>query len=932
MQYTYQKRDRQLKRSEAGISLLEVLLAVAIFAFSVASLGSMGLGGMATTGDALMRFRAALALEETAVALRSIRDRDYELLMPGTYGLSFSGGEWSLLPDGEVDDGLIRSITLTPIAPGKTRADIEISWVRAGQTNSLTATFFLHRLRGASWVQTTTGDFLSGKQNGAIVESGVGDGGVTIELRNEWTKPAEFASVDVMGTGEVTAMAESGGVLYVAVWGSAGTTIEAIDLRDAGNAVLVPIGRTQLSERVQAIVANGAYLYLATDGVGSELIALARSDLSRVQTVNLPGGARLRSLVASGTSLYAGRAVSGQPELYEFSINVPESGIPIIRVAHIAGSVSALTLHGGHLFVGTTANGEEVSVRRTLDLGVVGTLNLPGDADVTGLVFSENTLAVGRRSSGTDEILGVDATDPEALSILWSIDLPGNVTDVALGPDNRLYATSDRANGELIVVEPLTPAWTIHDISSGAGAMKLAVAGPYVYAGLQNVNPEVVSLRGGQGNWATPRLAGGTNIPGNADARAITVLGTTLWLGMEEWGGDELLSFDLANPIAPTPIGGLEFDTDLNDIVSVGNLLFLATSHNSGELRVVNAADPARPTPLGLYNAPGNQNGLSVAASGTLIALGTANNPSSGGQEIRLLSVVNPGAPILYGSAEAGGHVYSLAFTQSGFIVVATGNNAKEIMVFDARTPMLSEVASFNLPNTADATSVHVDGDMLLVLTRSSEANPDLYLLSIDPGTGALALRGSLQIGGNPSHGIILGTLAFLVTTAGGPGFTVVDIANLASPRQLGTLDLGNDATALTYFLGRVYAATILNAREVAVVEPSPPSTEYIHRGWQSSSSFDSGKSSVEWGTIDWTISGNGMVKFQIRTSSTAEGLSRALWVGAGGIIDGYFLVPGETIIPYTRADGTQWIEYRAEFVGNGAERPVLEDVTITYN
>lgn len=931
----HRRREEQGKRhqhNEAGISLIEVLLAVAIFTLSVASLGGIGLGGMAATADALMRFRATLAVEEASAALRSIRDRDYGLLVPGTYGLSFAGGEWSLAPTPDMDDVFLRTITLAAVAPGKTRANIDVSWTRGGRTASVAATFFLHRLRGTSWIQTTAADFLSGRQNGVVVEHGVGDGAVALELRNEWAKPDEFISVDVVGTGEVTAMAEDGGVLYAALWGPSGTTIEAIDIADAGNNTLTPLVRVQLPERVYALAANGPYLYLATDGTASELVALSRGDLSRVQTVNLPGTARLLTLVATGTSLYAGRALSGSPELYEFSIAAPESGIPVVRSTNIDGSIAAIVLQGQYVILGTTANAGEITVRRIGDFGAASTLDLSGGADVTALASDGSALFVARRSSGTHEIVHVDLADPSAPAILGGLDIAGNATDIAFAPDGRLYAASDRPNQELIVVTPATLTQTVYDISTGAGAMKLVIAGPYAYAGLQNVNPEIVALRGGQGNWATPRLAGGADIAGGADARAIFMGAAALWLGTEERNGNELLAFELADPLVPRLIGGIELNADINDIVGAGNLLFLATSNNAGELRVINSANPALPVLLGTFNAPGNQDGFSVAASGTLVALGTANNTSGTGREIMLLSVANPSTPLLGGSAETGGHVRGLAFTRSGFLVAATGNDAKEVIVFDPRTPTLTEIASFNLPGTADATRVYVEDNTLIVTTRSGGANPDVYIFSINPESGGLALRGSLALGGDPSDVTVLNTLAFVVTDTGGPGLTVIDITNPANPRQLSTLSLGDNATAIAQSLGRAYVATALNTREIAIVEPSPPSTEYVHRGWLRSSSFDSGNPLTTWGPISWTFSGGTGVKLQIRTSSTEAGLDRALWTGAGGVPGGYFLTPGETIVPYAGADGTRWIEYRAELAGDGATRPVLEDVTITYN
>lgn len=106
---------RVINRHNAGLTLVEVSLSVAIFV-------TIAIGvAVPIIGNHLSRFQdlrstAALAmLDETYEALRSIRDNDWSDLIIGTHGLRQQSGHWELFGSSDEYDGFTRTVTLSSV-------------------------------------------------------------------------------------------------------------------------------------------------------------------------------------------------------------------------------------------------------------------------------------------------------------------------------------------------------------------------------------------------------------------------------------------------------------------------------------------------------------------------------------------------------------------------------------------------------------------------------------------------------------------------------------------------------------------------------------------------------------------------------------------------------------------------------------------------
>ena len=177
---------------QAGMSLVEVLLAVAIFAVLVSGVIGAIIYGQESTAVAGARERATKIAEEGIEAVRNIRDSSYSNLpVDGTYGLAISGGVWTLSGTSDVTDVFTRSVTLATVDSRTRNITVNVTW---SQTIQRTGTISLNTYL-TNWITNLY-------RNGMLV---YGDGDSTTDaikyqIYNDstgtWSAAAATADID----------------------------------------------------------------------------------------------------------------------------------------------------------------------------------------------------------------------------------------------------------------------------------------------------------------------------------------------------------------------------------------------------------------------------------------------------------------------------------------------------------------------------------------------------------------------------------------------------------------------------------------------------------------------------------------------------------------------------------------------------------------
>ncbi len=195
-----------------GQSIIEIIIALAVFALISAAMTSMVAGSFTSLLKGGEFIRAEALVQQGAEAVRAVKDRAWNEIIYDQSAVSISGNQWDF--DGEGTDETIgkftRTISFSDICrndsdnivdcPGdyndiySKRVDLSVEWTsNPGVTNSIQRILYLTDWNSVFWTQTDW------------------SGGSGQSLWSDATKYDSSSSVDVSGVGEIKLATVSGG-------------------------------------------------------------------------------------------------------------------------------------------------------------------------------------------------------------------------------------------------------------------------------------------------------------------------------------------------------------------------------------------------------------------------------------------------------------------------------------------------------------------------------------------------------------------------------------------------------------------------------------------------------------------------------------------------------------------------------------------------
>ncbi|MBP9802675.1 hypothetical protein KBC40_03770, partial [Patescibacteria group bacterium] len=125
-----------------GFSLVEVILANAVFALLLVSLVGIYLYGQESSMLAGNRNRAILMAEEGIEAVKNIADNAFANLVDGTYGLTTTTNQWNLSGSSDVRDIFTRQVNISTVDSRRKDITSTVTWdqnlQRAGSVSTVT--------------------------------------------------------------------------------------------------------------------------------------------------------------------------------------------------------------------------------------------------------------------------------------------------------------------------------------------------------------------------------------------------------------------------------------------------------------------------------------------------------------------------------------------------------------------------------------------------------------------------------------------------------------------------------------------------------------------------------------------------------------------------------------------------------------------------
>jgi len=98
-----------------GFSLVEIIVAVALFMIIVGGLAVLAIGGPMTSLKNQKRTQVNVFLTQSWEAVNSIRNQNWANLVNGVHGLSSSSGLWTFSASSDSYQGIIRQITVADV-------------------------------------------------------------------------------------------------------------------------------------------------------------------------------------------------------------------------------------------------------------------------------------------------------------------------------------------------------------------------------------------------------------------------------------------------------------------------------------------------------------------------------------------------------------------------------------------------------------------------------------------------------------------------------------------------------------------------------------------------------------------------------------------------------------------------------------------------
>ncbi len=112
-----------------GFSLLELVVAIAIFSFGSVAMATLLIDSNVNTTISLERTNALLYAKEGMEAVRSIRDGDWSALVAGDHGLDNSGSDWVFSGSSDlIDNKFTRVVTIENVSTSTKNVSVAVAW------------------------------------------------------------------------------------------------------------------------------------------------------------------------------------------------------------------------------------------------------------------------------------------------------------------------------------------------------------------------------------------------------------------------------------------------------------------------------------------------------------------------------------------------------------------------------------------------------------------------------------------------------------------------------------------------------------------------------------------------------------------------------------------------------------------------------------
>ena len=421
-----------------GQSLVEALVAIGVFLISISAIIFLIFAAQSISVDTKINQAASDYASEGIEATRSIRNRNWNELIYGEYGLLFSGNQWIFSGASDSKNNLTRKITIATQASDIKNIKSSITW----QTET-------SRPQRIELVALVT--------NKQEAIGGGGDGGGAPPT-GDWQNPVTLGSIDLGAGNSATDLDVRNKIVYLTSEASAVAKPDFFIVDATNSQAPSIISSLNIGEGLKSVDTAGNYAYAVGKDDDKAFVVIDISNLSapvEVASLDLPGDANALAIFYRNSYVYVGRADGAPQEFLIIDVSNPLSPSLVSGLSGVGGEINDIYVFNNRAYLGTEDNSQGmivVDVSNPVSPSIMGSINV-GD-DVYGIYpKSENNVLVGEKT----KFYIINASVASAMTISGST-LIGNRTRDIVSAGSLAFLATENPNAEFQIFDISNPA------------------------------------------------------------------------------------------------------------------------------------------------------------------------------------------------------------------------------------------------------------------------------------------------------------------------------------------------------------------------------------------------------------------------------------------------------------------------------------------
>ncbi|MCP6719807.1 MAG: hypothetical protein KJI72_00570 [Patescibacteria group bacterium] len=437
------------KRGEAGQTLVDILIGLALIALSVSFAVILVFGGQKILIDRDNAVQARVLAKEGFEAARTIRDLDWDGLTDGEHGLTFSGGKWQFSGTSDVIGVLTRKVIVVSESSDTKRIESRVTWQTDPQREQKVELVTLL----TDWQNAPPGGGDPGDTGG---------GGVS----GNWQNPQTLGSVDLGPGNEATDLDVLNKIVYISAAASAAAKPDfwIVDATDGENPFIASSLNT--SPTLNAIDVSGDYAYVANNEGTAQLQIIDVRDINNpalIVSYRLPGTTEDdtvgNTVFYLDSKVYVGTQEDSDGSEF-FIVDVSQPSTPSTLGSYeINDNVNDIHVRDGRAYLATDKGGAGLMVLDVSNPAAITFLGQTFSGDVASVFNIRSSLTL--IAPGQD-FYTVNTTDPANMTNLGFINV-GNVINDMTTRNHLAFLATSNGNREFQVInvsDPTNP--TLH--------------------------------------------------------------------------------------------------------------------------------------------------------------------------------------------------------------------------------------------------------------------------------------------------------------------------------------------------------------------------------------------------------------------------------------------------------------------------------------